>query len=313
VIDLTLAGTGAMTPLPDRWLSSLLVRVRGELILFDCGEGTQISLKRIGWGFRRIAAICLSHHHADHVAGLPGLLHTIANAGRTELLLIIGPPHTRDVIAGLRVIVPDLPYPVEVYDLKGGDVFALPGGLHGSVAWANHRVPCLAYRADLARARRFDAEAARQLGIPQHLWRRLQDGKRVTWEAGATEPGDLLGPPRQGVSFAYVTDTRPVPEFATFLAGVDLLVCEGTYGDDADQAKAIRHTHMTFAEAATIAHEARAGQLWLTHFSPAMADPAQWLSNAQAIFPSSVVGSAGIKTSLVFPEDEASDPELPVL
>ncbi|MDQ3044908.1 MAG: ribonuclease Z [Chloroflexota bacterium] len=303
MIDLTLVGTGAMSPLPDRWLSSLLVRVRGELILFDCGEGTQISLKRIGWGFRRIAAICFSHHHADHTAGLPGLLHTIANADRTDSLLITGPPGTREVVAGLRVIAPDLPFPVEVRELEGGDSFILPVGLRGTVVWGEHRIPCLIYRADLPRARRFDADLALRRGIPQHFWRRLQAGESVTWEGGAATSDDVLGPQRRGLSFGYVTDTRPSPMLATFFTGVDLLICEGTYGDNGDHAKAIRNMHMTFAEAATIARDAQAGQLWLTHFSPAMIDPAQWLPNAQTIFPATFIGSVGTTSSLVFPNE----------
>src|SRR5947209_5652215 len=101
MIDLLLLGTGGMMPLPQRWLSSLLVRCEGELILFDCGEGTQVPMQSFGWGFRRLSAICLSHWHADHVAGLPGILHTIANSNRTEPLTIYGPAETLRVVRGL--------------------------------------------------------------------------------------------------------------------------------------------------------------------------------------------------------------------
>ena len=94
--------TSGTIPLPGRPLSALLARVGPELILFDCGEGTQVSMRRAGWGFKSLSAICLSHLHADHVAGLPGLLLTVANAGRTEPLDIFGPVHTRSVVAGLR-------------------------------------------------------------------------------------------------------------------------------------------------------------------------------------------------------------------
>src|SRR5690242_6770675 len=113
VIDTLLLGTGGMSPLPDRWLSALLVRCRGELILFDCGEGTQIVWRCFGWGFRRLGAICISHTHADHIAGLPGLLHSIANAGRTEPVALYGPPGTAVVVAGLRTIAPWLPYELQ--------------------------------------------------------------------------------------------------------------------------------------------------------------------------------------------------------
>src|SRR5690625_4770875 len=102
MIDVMLLGTGAMVPLPDRWLSSALVRVGSSLILLDCGEVTQIAMRERHWGFRRLDAICLSHMHADHVAGVPGLLHTVANAGKTSPLMIYGPVGTIDVITGLR-------------------------------------------------------------------------------------------------------------------------------------------------------------------------------------------------------------------
>lgn len=300
MIDFLLLGNGAMLPTPDRWLSSLLVRHDGELILFDCGEGTQIPWRRYGWGFRRLGTICLSHCHADHVAGLPGLLHSIANAGRTEPLTIYGPEFTERVVAGLRVIAPLLPYEVVVHDLTGGDCFELSGGLQVSVLIAEHRVPCLVYRLDLPRARRFDPDRARALAIPLELWRALQRGESVTWPAGSATPNDVLGPDRPGICFGFCTDTRPLPTMPSFFAGVDLLVCEGTYGDSADHPKAIQNKHMTFAEAATLARDSHAHALWLTHFSPAMEDPAQYLQEATAIFPETTLGYSGLTGTLKF-------------
>jgi ribonuclease Z len=300
MIDLLLLGTGGMLPLPDRWLSSVLIRCDGELILFDCGEGTQIPWRRFGWGFRRLAAICLSHTHADHVAGLPGLLHSLANAGREEQVTIYGPIGTAGVVAGLRTIAPFLPYEVRVTELASGARFALPGGLQGSVLTGEHGLPCLAYRADLARARRFDPARAEALGVPLAQWRTLQHGEPVTWPGGAATPDEVLGPPRQGLAVAYVTDTRPVPALPAFLSGVDLLVCEGTYGDSADQPKAIERGHMTFREAATLARAAGAGALWLTHFSPALEDPPAYLPEATAVFPATTIGHSGLTTTLSF-------------
>jgi ribonuclease Z len=300
MIDLLLLGTGGMLPLPDRWLSSLLLRCDGELILFDCGEGTQIPWRRFGWGFRRLAAICLSHTHADHVAGLPGLLHSLANAGRDEPVAIFGPVGTATVVAGLRTIAPVLPYEVRVTELTSGARFPLPGGLRGTVLAGEHGVTCLAYRADLGRARRFDPGRAEALGVPLVHWRTLQRGKPVTWPGGTATPDEVLGPPRQGLAVAYVTDTRPVSALPAFLAGVDLLVCEGTYGDSADQAKAVERGHMTFREAATLARAAEAGALWLTHFSPALAEPHAFLAEAAAVFPATTVGYSGLMTTLSF-------------
>lgn len=306
MIDLLLLGTGGMLPLPDRWLSSLLVRCRGELTLFDCGEGTQIPWRRFGWGFRRVGAICLSHWHADHIAGLPGVLLSIANAGRTEPVDLYGPRHTETFVNALRVLAPVLPYELRVHELSGGEQFPLPGGLTGRALEAAHRVPCLAYRASVGRSRRFLPEKAEALGVPVHLWRDLQQGRGVRWPGGTAVPDAVLGPARSGLAIAYVTDTRPTPAMPTFLAGVDLLVCEGTYADSADEPKAVAHKHMTFAEAATLARDAGAGTLWLTHFSQSVADPAAYLPEATTIFPNTIAGYSGLTASLRFrDEDEA--------
>ena len=129
MIDLCFLGTCGMMPLPGRWLSSVLMRCGSALTLFDCGEGTQIPWKSLGWGFRQLGAICLTHMHADHVAGLPGVLFMVAHAGRTEPLVLYGPPGTVYVVEGLRRIAPDLPFPLEIHEMKGGEQFELPGGL----------------------------------------------------------------------------------------------------------------------------------------------------------------------------------------
>ena len=300
MIDLLLLGTGGMLPLPNRWLSSLLVRCEGELTLFDCGEGTQIVWRTFGWGFRRAGAICVSHTHADHIAGLPGLLHTIANAQRTEPVTIYGQPGIVEVVHGLRVIAPLLPYEVRVVEAAEGVAVPLPGGMTGRVAAGDHALPVVAYRVDLARSRPFSAARAEALGVPKRLWRSLQAGESVRWAEGAATPEEVLGPPRRGLSFGYVTDTRPVPAFPSLLRGVDLLVCEGTYGDPADAPKALENRHMTFREAATLAAESGAGHLWITHFSPGLDDPEAFAAEATDRFPATTIGFSGLQTTLSF-------------
>jgi ribonuclease Z len=300
MIDVALLGTGGMMPLPHRWLSSLLVRVQGELTLFDCGEGTQIAWRQTGWSMHRLGAICISHTHADHIAGLPGLLHAVANTGRTEPVTIYGPPGLQPVVAGLRTIAPYLPYPMHVVELESGEGFALPGGLDVRCVAGVHALPVLAYRLDLPRKRPFLVERAVSLGLPRPLWSSVQNGNVVEWEGQRVGPNDVLGPERPGISLAYVTDTRPTAEIAELVAGVDLLVSEATYGDDADADKAVRNTHMTFREAATLAKSAGAGRLWLTHFSPGVEVPAAWLANAEEVFANTVVGSDGLVATLNF-------------
>jgi ribonuclease Z len=303
MIEATLLGTGGMLPLPGRWLSSLLVRCAGELTLFDCGEGTQVAWRASGWGFRRLGAICLSHYHADHVAGLPGLLHAVANAGRTEPLAVYGPGGTRRIVAALRSIAPVLPFTVEVRDLAGGERFPLPGGLAGRCAAGEHGLPVVAYRVDRHRAPRFDPDRARALGVPLALWRTLQGGEPAVWDGGRVEPEAVIGPARRGVALAYVTDTRPVPAIRSLIDGVDLLVCEGTYGDDADAAKAEARGHMTFSEAAALARAGNARRLWLTHFSPAVEDPDAFVGNARRVFAEAIVGRAGLTAAVAFDDD----------
>jgi ribonuclease Z len=302
MIDAVLLGTGGMMPMPGRWLSSLLIRVKGHLTLFDCGEGTQIAWRQSGWGFRRLGAICISHTHADHIAGLPGLLHAVANSGRTEPIDLFGPAGTAEVVRALRVIAPVLPFEVRVVELLGGERFALPGGLIGCCEPGDHALPVLAYRVDLVRGRAFLPERARALGVPMRLWSQLQAGELASWEGGQATADAVLGPPRHGLGVAYVTDTRPVLALPGFLEGVDLLVCEGTYGSDEDHAKAVRNRHMTFREAATLARDANAKDLWITHFSPALEDPAAFAVNATRVFAGAEIGHDGLAIELPFPE-----------
>ncbi len=287
-------------PLPGRWLSSLLVRVSGQLTLFDCGEGTQIAWRAASWGFRRLGAICISHVHADHIAGLPGLLHTVANSGRVEPVSLFGPKGIAEVVRGLRTIAPVLPYELVVTELNPGDRFTLPAGCFGSCAPGVHQLPVLGYRIDLPRGRAFMRDQARALGVPVDRWHQLQEGQDVRIGDKTISPDDVLGPPRQGIGLAYVTDTRPTPALVELVAGVDLLVCEGTYGDDANQAKAAAYTHMTFREAATLARDAGVGQLWLTHFSPSVSNPDEFAGNAREEFAETIVGHDGLSIRLSF-------------
>lgn len=307
MIDLILLGTSGTIPLPGRPLSSVLGRVGPELILFDCGEGTQVSMRRWGWGFKGLSAICLSHMHGDHVSGLPGLLLSVANAGRVEPMDIYGPIGTRIVVAGLRVIAPRLPYEVRVHELTTSDGLDWNGTTIATLP-VDHAIPCLAFRLDLARTRRFQPERARALGVPIEGWKLLQQGRSVTVDGRQIRPDDVLGPARRGIRFAYVTDTRPTSELPQFLADSDLLVIEGTYGDPADAVNAMANKHLLFSEAAEIARAARARKLWLTHFSAKLLDPERHALEATRIFPDTTIGQEGLTTSLRFDDEAAPTP-----
>jgi ribonuclease Z len=300
MLEAVLLGTGGMVPLPRRWLSSLLVRVAGQITLFDCGEGTQIAWRAASWSFRHLGAICISHVHADHIAGLPGLLHTVANSGRVEPVNLFGPPGIAGVVDGLRVIAPLLPFEVNVTELNSGERFALPAGCLGSIAAGEHQLPVLGFRMDLPRGRAFLPERARALAVPVDRWHELQGGKTIQVGDRTVVPDDVLGPPRPGIGLAYISDTRPTAALVELASGVDLLVCEGTYGDDADQVKAASYRHMTFREAAVLARSAGVGQMWLTHFSPSVTTPEAYVDNARQVFPATTVGHDGLSVRLTF-------------
>lgn len=300
MIDVMLLGTGAMVPLPDRWLSSALLRTGQSMILLDCGEGTQIAMRERHWGFRRLTTICLSHLHADHCAGLPGLLHTVANAGKHSPLVIFGPPGTVDVVTGLRAIAPNLPYEVIVTELTDGATVEGPEGVRITVADGEHRVPVLAYRFDRPRGRRFQPERADELGVPIDRWSTLQAGTAVVVDGRTVEPKDVLGEDREGVALGFATDTRPIDGVRKLVSGVDLLISEATFGDDADVDKAIARGHMTFREAATLARDAGARHLWLTHFSAALEDPQAFVRFAVDVMPGVTVGYPGLSATLAF-------------
>jgi ribonuclease Z len=301
LIDICMLGTCGMMPLPGRWLSCALIRCGSTLTLVDCGEGTQIPWKSLGWGFRQLDAICFTHMHADHVAGLPGVLFMVAHAGRTEPLDIYGPPGTNYVVEGLRRIAAELPYPVQMHELKSGEHFPLPGGLHGSCVAASHGIPCLAYRFELVRNPAFLPEKAQALGLPIQLWSRLQHGETLEYNGQIITPDQVLGSPRRGISLAFITDTRPTEQLSAFARDVDLLICESMYDEPEDLPLAKAHAHMLAAEAAGIAQAAGAHSLLLTHFSPKITDPSGPEKAARRVFPNTRAARDGMIITLDYP------------
>ncbi|TMC20481.1 MAG: ribonuclease Z [Chloroflexi bacterium] len=300
MIDICILGTCGMMPLPGHWLSCALMRYGSTLTLFDCGEGTQIPWKSLGWGFRQLGAICFSHMHADHVAGLPGVLFMVAHAGRTEPLDIYGPPGTAYIVEGLRRIASELPFPIQIHELKSGEHFALPGGLQGSCISATHGIPCLAYRVELARRPAFLPDQASALGLPVELWSPLQHGETVEHDGQIITPQQVLGPPRQGIALAYITDTRPSSTLSEFAHDVDLLICESMYDNPEDLPLARINAHMLSTESAGIAQAANARSLLLTHFSPKINDRTQAEKAARAIFPNTRAARDGMVVTLAF-------------
>lgn len=303
MLDLCLLGTGGMMPLPDRWLTSLLVRHNGRMILIDCGEGTQIPLKMAGWGFKTLDALLFTHYHADHIAGLPGLLLTLGNSGRAEPLTLMGPPGLTKVVAGLTVISPELPFELRIIELPEDDSCETGmGEVEIKSLPVDHTLACLAYCIELKRQGKFDVVRARELGVPIRDWSRLQRGETVTLEDRVFTPEMVLGEARKGLKVCYATDTRPCAGLIEFIKEADLFVCEGMYGEDAELNKAEQKRHMLFSEAAVLARQGGVKELWLTHYSPSLAEPHEYLESAQAVFANTIAGTDLLMKTIKYEE-----------
>lgn len=303
MLDVCLLGTGGMMPLPRRWLTSLMTRYNGSSILIDCGEGTQIAIREKGWSFKPIDVICFTHFHADHIAGLPGLLLTMGNAERTEPLTIIGPRGVERIVSSMRSIAPELPFDINFIELT--EPFGLIE-INGYIIKAfkvNHNVICYGYTIEIPRAGKFDVDRAISKGIPKMYWNKLQKGEIIETEGKQFTPDMVMGEPRKGIKLTYCTDTRPTKSIIENSKSADLLICEGMYGEKGKEKKAQEYKHMTFYEAADIAKEAAVNELWLTHFSPSLVNPEEFMNDVRAVFPNSKAGKDGKTVIIDFPKE----------
>lgn len=305
MVDVTLIGTGALQPLPERALASAAITCGGRTLLLDCGEGTQSAAKRAGVSLMKIDVIALTHYHGDHTYGLPGLLQSMAMAGRTEPVYVLGPKGLHEAMRPFMMLCPRLPFELRFAETAERVALGelIDGWMEGTVLTpfaTNHRVPSQGYRFDLLRAGRFMPEHATALGVPVALWNALQHGEPVVAEGRAILPEQVMSAPRRGISVAYTGDTAPDESMAQAAADADLLICEATYGEDEQEALALEHGHMTFAQAAQLAAKAKAHELWLTHYSPMITDPQEHIQNAAAHFEQAVCGQDGLTKTLRF-------------
>jgi ribonuclease Z len=289
-VKVTFLGTGGSVPTKKRNLPSLAVRTDGGLVMFDCGEGTQKQFLIAKLGFNREMRILISHMHADHILGIPGILHSMSFMGRSRDLEIYGPPGICEFVKCTTETVKFRPmFPIRTVEVHAGTI-ARTDSYTIKAAWADHSVPCLAYSlTENDKPGRFHPAKARELGVPKGpLWKTLQMGKPVKVGRRRIDASRVVDPPRKGLKITYGVDTRPCERVIELASGSDLLIHDGMFSSDASE-RAREYGHSTVVEAAKIAKRSHSRNLALTHFSAIYADTSQLLAEAKAIFPRTIV------------------------
>ena len=303
MIDLTLLGCGGNVPMPNRFLSSLFINYKGRKMLIDCGEGTQVAMKKYNCGFKTIDLILITHLHGDHIIGLIGLLQTMGNSGKTDDLTIVGPVGITDAMNAIKVLVEYLPYRVYVIE-NPKEKFSLEHDILKDIEISTidleHSTECIGYSLYFKRKAKFDRQKAMSNEVPQILWKKLQEQDTVIYNDKTYYSSMVLGDERKGIKLSFITDTRPTFEIPQFIYGSDLFICEGMYGDDLDISKAVKNKHMTFREAASLANAGNVDKLLLTHFSPSIEEPKDFAHNATNLFKDTTIGEDGLTLSLSY-------------
>ena len=228
----------------------------------------------------------------------------MGNAERKEPLDMIGPKGLERVVSALRTIAPELPFEIEFIELTGSKQVIQKNGYQIEAFRVNHNVLCYGYNIVINRAGKFQVDRAVEQEIPKEYWSRLQKGEIISEGKRNYTPDMVLGQPRKGIKVTYCTDTRPIPSIVENAKDADLFICEGMYGEKGKEAKAIEYKHMTFYEAAKLAKEAQVKELWLTHYSPSLTRPEEFMNDVKKIFENSYPGKDIKSVELDFEGEE---------
>ena len=302
MIDIRVLGVVGGMPMPDSHLASVILSYNGGKILVDCGEGTQVSMRKYNTGFKRIDLILITHIHGDHINGIPGLLVTMGNCGRLEKLTIAGPIGIKQVMDAIRVLIPFLPYEIEVIEIEDNNFNYKYNDIYINVEYLDHSSPCIGYTFELPRKGKFIREKAEELNIPVEYWGKLSKGENIKLDNKIIEAKNVLGNERKGIKISYVTDTRPIERIIDFIKDSDIFFCESNYESNEKLNKAIENKHMTYEEAANLALRANVKKLKLIHFSPSIKEPENFINNAKDIFINSSISKEGEVITLKYTE-----------
>ena len=298
-LELFVLGTGGMMPLPGRFLTSVLLRREGELFLFDSGEGTQVSLRKLNLKWKKISSIFISHTHADHVTGLPGILMLSSQVERDDPLYIFGPPKIREYVEmNKKVLDMYINYEIIVKEITGPETVYVGDGFSVNAFPLRHTKPCVGYSmVEDERSGVFFPDKAVNAGVPMGpLWSELQKGNDITLSEGKKiKASEVMGPPRKGRKVSFITDTQYFPEISDFVKNSDLLICEGMFKADLEES-AKKKKHMTSFQAAQLTKDAGGvKKMGLIHYSPRYTkyELAGLLEEAKSIFPDTFLTKDG--------------------
>lgn len=307
MIDVCLLGTSGQRPTLTRQLASAFVAAESTGILFDCGEGTQLSLQKNEIRAKRIDYICITHYHADHIAGLLGVLLAIQSSGKNTTVTIVGPSGLRKVFTALTSLTGKFKFPIVLDEFTGkSHTCKIPGGYLKAFP-VLHSVECYGYTVELIHKPKFIAKRAEALGIPKYLWSTITDGMPILYNGHSFDSDMFYGSPRIGLKICYCVDSRPTKSIVENANDSDLFICEGMYADDSQIDKAVDNMHMTMYEAAALAKEAGVKELWTTHYSNANVNPVVEQENLRKIFPNTTVAMDGQSKSMIFRRDIVDD------